>query len=123
DNNTNDQEQETHVNAKSSNSENGSHVWHHFEVLQDKIYAECKICRIKGKSVKYKFHGTMSNMIYHLYNEHGIMKDNQTSYIEDENIEAFMKVAHEKISPRRQLEIETAIMTWMIDDCQPIYLL
>ncbi|CAG8481652.1 12731_t:CDS:2 [Dentiscutata heterogama] len=123
DNNTNDQEQETHINAESSNSESGSHVWHHFEVLQDKIYAECKICRIKGKSVKYKFHGTTSNMIYHLYNEHGITKDNQTGYIEDGNIEAFMKVAREKISPRRQLEIETAMMTWMIDDCQPFYLL
>ncbi|CAG8831753.1 5988_t:CDS:1, partial [Gigaspora rosea] len=43
--------------------------------------------------------------------------------IEDGNIEAFMKVAREKISPRRQLEIETAMMTWMIDDCQPFYLL
>ena len=81
DNNANNQEQETHVNAESSNSENGSHVWHHFEVLQDKIHAECKICRRKEKSVKYKFHGTTSNMIYHLYNEHGITKDNQTGYI------------------------------------------
>ncbi|CAG8567586.1 4663_t:CDS:2 [Cetraspora pellucida] len=63
DNNTTDQEQKTHVNAESSNSENRSH---------------------------------------------------------DGNIEAFMKVAREKISSRRQLEIETAMMTWMtwmIDDC------
>ncbi|CAG8468641.1 13814_t:CDS:2, partial [Gigaspora margarita] len=42
---------------------------------------------------------------------------------EDENIEAFIEVAHEKMIHKKQPDIKTAMITWMIDDCQPFYLL
>ncbi|CAG8483277.1 5753_t:CDS:2 [Cetraspora pellucida] len=62
---------------------------------------------------------TTSNMIYHLDSEHKITKNNHI----DRNIETFMEAACGKIMLKKQTEIETAMMTWMIDDCQLFYLL
>ncbi|CAG8583728.1 32010_t:CDS:2, partial [Racocetra persica] len=113
DGNTSDQEQE---------AQNGSHVWKYFDVLQDKIYAEYKICKRKRKCVKYKFHGSTSNLIYHLDSEYGITKDNNTGYSKDGNIKTFIEVARGKIAYKKQSDIEIVMITWMIDNYQPFYL-
>ncbi|CAG8765495.1 4358_t:CDS:2, partial [Gigaspora rosea] len=120
-NSTTSEQEEAQLNTKNSN--NPSYVWYHFTVLEDKVHAQCQICDRKGKSVKYVFHGTTSNMIYHLENEHGIMKKNPTGNMENGNIEDFFEVAHGKAVHKKQPIIEIAMLTWMIDDCQPVYLL
>ncbi|CAG8568697.1 5241_t:CDS:2 [Dentiscutata heterogama] len=120
-NSTTSEQEETQLNTKNSN--NPSYVWHHFIVLENKVHAQCQICDRKGKSVKYKFHGTTSNIIYHLETEHEITKKNPTGNVEDENIEDFFEVAHGKAARKKQPIIEIAMLTWMIDDCQPLYLL
>ncbi|CAG8853478.1 9572_t:CDS:2, partial [Gigaspora margarita] len=83
----------------------------------DKIHAQCQICDRKEKNVKYVFHGTTNNMIYHLENEHRIMKKNPMGNMEDKNIENFFEVAHGKAAHKKQPIIEIAMLTWMIDDC------
>ncbi|KAF0377005.1 hypothetical protein F8M41_012673 [Gigaspora margarita] len=113
-NSTTSEQEETQLTIKSSN--NPSYVWHHFTVLDDKIHAQCQICDRKGKNIKYIFHGTTSNMIYHLENEHGITKNNSTGDMEDGNIEDFFEVAHGKAARKKQPIIEIAMLTWMIDD-------
>ncbi|CAG8505566.1 5176_t:CDS:2 [Gigaspora rosea] len=62
-------------------------------------------------------------MIYHLENEHGITKNNSIGDIEDGNIEDFFEVAYGKAARKKQPIIEIAMLTWMIDNCQPLYLL
>ncbi|KAF0521620.1 hypothetical protein F8M41_015756 [Gigaspora margarita] len=62
-------------------------------------------------------------MIYHLENEHGITKKNPMGNMEDGNIENFFEVAYRKAARKKQPIIEIAILTWMIDDCQLLYLL
>ncbi|CAG8853177.1 11785_t:CDS:2, partial [Gigaspora margarita] len=56
-------------------------------------------------------------------NEHGITKKNPMGNMEDGNIENFFEVAHRKAARKKQPIIEIAILTWIIDDCQPLYLL
>ena len=72
-------QESTQLHTENSNSR--SYVWDHFEVLDDKIHAECQICKRKGKNVVYKYHGTTSNLIYHLDEKHGITKSNPTGYV------------------------------------------
>ncbi|CAG8789421.1 17133_t:CDS:2 [Gigaspora margarita] len=43
--------------------------------------------------------------------------------MEDRNIENFFEVAHRKAARKKQPIIKIAILTWMINDCQPLYLL
>ncbi|CAG8843048.1 19373_t:CDS:2, partial [Gigaspora margarita] len=116
-NSTTSEQEEAQLNTKNLN--NLSYVWNHFMVLEDKVHAQCQICDRKGKNIKYVFHSTISNMIYHLENKHRIMKKNPI----DENIENFFEVAHGKAAHKKQPIIEIAMLTWMIDDCQPLYLL
>ncbi|KAF0465056.1 zinc finger bed domain-containing protein 1-like [Gigaspora margarita] len=113
-NSTTSEQEETQLTIKSSN--NPSYVWHHFTILDDKIHAQCQICDRKEKNIKYIFHGTTSNMIYHLENKHGITKNNSTG-------DDFFEVAHRKAAYKKQPIIEIAMLTWMIDNCQPLYLL
>ncbi|CAG8510596.1 23369_t:CDS:2 [Gigaspora rosea] len=105
-NSTTSEQEEPQLTVKSSN--NLSYVWDHFTVLDDKIHAQCQICDRKGKNIKYVFYGTTSNMIYYLENKHGITKNNSTG---------------DKAARKKQPIIEIAMLTWMIDNCQPLYLL
>ncbi|CAG8657436.1 5112_t:CDS:2 [Cetraspora pellucida] len=112
---TTSEQKKTQLNAKSSN--NPSYLWHYFTVLEDKVHAQCQICDRKGKSVKYVFHGTTRNMIYHLENEHGILKKNPTGNVEDGNIEDFFEVAHGKAACKKQPIIEiTMQLTELLQD-------
>ncbi len=43
--------------------------------------------------------------------------------MEDGNIEESMEVARGKATLRKQPEIELAMTSWIIDDCQPLYIL
>ncbi|CAG8832843.1 19411_t:CDS:2, partial [Gigaspora margarita] len=57
-------------------------------------------------------------MIYHLKNEHGITKNNSTG----NKYQRLFEVAHRKAAHKKQPIIEIAMLTWMIDDCQPLLL-
>ncbi|CAG8608867.1 37522_t:CDS:2, partial [Gigaspora margarita] len=96
-------------------------VWDYFnvEITEKGKITVCQICKKNNISVKYAHDSSTGNMLGHLWSKHQIDKD----YSEGASTNGSIVKAMHVITKQRQEKIAQLLVEFIIEDCQPFYIL